>query len=148
AAREQTEHVPGRAEWVEGTEGRAGDAHDRAVRILAKRRESRHPGLLAPESHVLDEAGVLRGHHREAPAAAGRELALHLGCIRGTEDEGGAVREMGSEPVETVRPHRAVAATAAHVVDQNEVGLGSEELREPYGPVPAMELVVAHGFRG
>ena len=55
---------------------------------------------------------------------------------------------MRKNPIESVRPERAVATSLPHVVDHDEVGLLTEELRELDRAVRSGECVVLHLLRG
>ena len=118
--------------------------------------EDRDAGLVAGheaagralETHLGGEGRACRRVDGEAPAASARELLLCGWAVGRDEREGGAVLQMVGDTVEIVGPHRAVGAAGAHVVDQDQVLLLSEQRGQADGAVGALQLVVADRLVG
>ena len=130
-----------------------GHARDAPVLLLA---EDRDPGLVAGhetaaralKAHLGGEGRACRRVDGEAPAASARELLLCRWAVGRDEREGGTVLQMVGDTVEIVGPHRAVGAAGAHVVDQDQVLLLSEQRGQADGAVGALQLVVADRLVG
>ena len=118
--------------------------------------EDRDPGLVAGhetaaralKAHLGGEGRACRRVDGEAPAASARELLLCRWAVGRDERERRAVLQMVGDTVEIVGPHRAVGAAGAHVVDQDQVLLLSEQRGQADGAVGALQLVVADRLVG
>ena len=115
------------------------------------RRNTETPGSQPPcrraIAHISCETAALVAYHGHAPAAARGEAALHVGWIGAGDDEGGAIRDVRVDAVETIRPERAVRAGAAHVVDHEKVALCAEQLRQAHRAFGCGKFIVMHRLR-
>ena len=112
-----------------------------------KGRDSRPPLIFAFfEAEVFRKIGFAARHHGKTPSAPRCEFLLGRGRIRRNHDKGRAVRQMRKHAVESVRPHGAIRARRAHIVDDDQILFPAEQGGKLHGAVQRDKGVIFDGL--
>src|SRR5213082_2123650 len=141
-ARQQIEEVPQRAKVVAGTETGVRNPHD-GMALAPEDGDARHPSSLRGYVAYIGREGRSRmTHHREFPAAALGEFLLDSGPVGARRHEGRPGHHVLMDAVVAVGPQGAVRAGDTHIVNEDEILVMTEELRQAHRAVDVGELVV------
>src|SRR2546421_3959490 len=127
---------------IAGTETGVRNPHD-GMALAPEDGDARHPSSLRGYvAHIGREGRSRMTHHREFPAAALGEFLLDSGPVGARRREGRPGDHVLMDAVVAVGPQGAVRAGDTHIVNEDEILVMTEELRQAHRAVDVGELVV------